>query len=114
MMTYQGSREAEVTLPEAFASNHIVNTPVPCQPERSGQVGEMMLRPAEVPNASVEGGESFPVTGGDLPPDELDFLARFRALGTVPRLAIRRYLTADDDRLVVAIYLQAFLGVRPR
>jgi hypothetical protein len=56
----------------------------------------------------------FIASGGDLPPDELDFLARYRALGTVPRLAIRRYLTADDDRLVVAIYLQRFLGVRPR
>jgi hypothetical protein len=113
-MTYHSSREAEVPLPEVFASNPPVNTPTPCQPERSGQVGESVLRLSEVSEPLLEGDLSFAVAGGDLPTEELDFLARFRALGTVPRLAIRRYLTAGDDRLVVAIYLQAFLGVRPR
>jgi hypothetical protein len=52
--------------------------------------------------------------GEGLPLDELQLLAHYRALGTVPRLAVRRYLTAGDDRLVVAIYHQAFLGLRPR
>jgi hypothetical protein len=52
--------------------------------------------------------------GGDLALEELQLLAHYRALGTVPRLAVRRYLTAGDDRLVVAIYHQVFLGLRPR
>jgi hypothetical protein len=82
---------------------------------------ELLWRPVEVSSNATpdralqaEADTVYVASGGDLPPDELDFLARFRALGTVPRLAIRRYLTADDDRLVVAIYLQRFLGVGPR
>jgi hypothetical protein len=86
-----------------------------------GRPGDTLWRPVEVSSNATrdlalqaQADAASVAPGGDLPPDELDFLARYRALGTVPRLAIRRYLTADDDRLVVAIYLQRFLGVRPR
>jgi hypothetical protein len=43
--------------------------------------------------------------------DELRFVSGYRKLNVVTRLAIRHYLATGDDRLLVAIYCQVFLGL---
>lgn len=48
-----------------------------------------------------------------IPLDEQQVVAGYRAMDTVRKLATRCYLGTGDDRLVVAIYHQVFLGLRP-
>ncbi len=52
-------------------------------------------------------------TPGDLSADEQRLIAGYRCLDSVRRLAIHSYLRLGDDRLVVAVYHQTFLGLRP-
>jgi len=46
--------------------------------------------------------------------DEKALLDSYRALNTVNRLAVKRYILTGDTRLVRAIYFQVCLGLRPR
>lgn len=49
----------------------------------------------------------------DLTPEEEEFLDNYRTLTNVQRLAIDFAILRGDSRLILAIYHQVFLGIRP-
>jgi len=72
---------------------------------------------AQMPNAfdsQVECSEALQNEAEHLSPEEQILVSGYRAMDTLWRLAIRCFLATGDDRLVLAIYFQRFLGLRPR
>jgi len=72
---------------------------------------------AQMPNgfdSHVECSEALQNDNDRLSSEEQLLISGYRAMDTLWRLAIRCFLATGDDRLVLAIYFQRFLGLRPR